>query len=148
MSFSTEDLNGHKLLGIEGAIGSVIREQLFALADLAIAKARIDPMKGDIMFKSLFCVRVPVFGTLLYYFNRYLESPLPEDVPLVQSFFGRALLLLFAHMKRILIDNTCAKTFGFKSPMKVKQLTTQILARAVAEHLPIKVIIQNGQILS
>lgn len=122
-------------------------------------------MKGDIMFKSLFCVRVPVFETLLYYFNRYLESPLPEDVPLVQSFFGliedkrrgtpkagytpkRALLLLFAHMKRILIDNTCAKTFGFKSPMKVKQLTAQILARAVAEHLPIKVIIQNGQILS
>lgn len=51
-------------------------------------------------------------------------------------------------MKRILIDNTCAKTFGFKSPMKVKQLTAQILARAVAEHLPIKVIIQNGQILS
>lgn len=37
MSFTTEDLNGHKLLGSEGAIGSVIREQLFALTDLALA---------------------------------------------------------------------------------------------------------------
>lgn len=158
--FSVDDLNGHKLLGLDAALSCVVRETLYAKADLAMATALVDAPKGDLMFKSLFCVRVAVFETLHHYFEKYLEEPLPHDVELVEKLKGkiedkkkgtpkggyttkRVILLLLAHFKRILINDKHAEAMGFKNPGVIKDLTASLLASAVRKFIPIKVIIPD-----
>lgn len=153
--FDGEVLNAMKNVGVTGSACSCIRENLFMIADLAIARWADKPVDSDIVLKSLFAVNVGTYRILLrilesFYathpehwtvvqLNRVILTPTQK--PRLGYTLDRVLMCMLGYYSALLDRGHHARMFGFQDVLAVRKAGSKVLLRALKIARPIKVII-------
>lgn len=150
-----EMLNALKVLGVTGCVASAIRENIYSIADIALARYPKHPIESDVVFKCLFSVNIATFRVVLAIFIAYYEDDVNADhwsvtnlkriirTPTGRVRLGytadRVLMCMFGYYSGLLRRANHARLFGFTDLTAVRKAGSKVLLRALKKSRPIKV---------